>query len=89
MDIFNIKIEFDHDAFRQAVESCIAEKGKGYVCVIDGNVLTVKLKNGGEKILNDTHCAEYIASLIKDTDKTNIIGINAVSAPNGDIAGIH
>ena len=33
--------------------------------VIDGNVLTVKLKNGGEKILIDAHCCEYIASLIK------------------------
>ena len=39
MDIFNIKLEFDHEALRQAIEQCVAEKGKGYVCVVDGTVL--------------------------------------------------
>lgn len=38
MNIFNIKIEFDHDVFRQAIEKCVADKDKGYVCVVDGTV---------------------------------------------------
>lgn len=45
MNIFNIKIEFDHDAFRQAIEKCAADKDKGYVCVVDGNVLTMAQKD--------------------------------------------
>ncbi|MBO4339275.1 MAG: PolC-type DNA polymerase III [Clostridia bacterium] len=34
--------------------------------VVDGNTLTIKLKNGGEKIINDAKCPEYIASLISE-----------------------
>lgn len=39
MDIFNIKLEYNHQILRQAVERCVAEEGKGYVCVVDGTVL--------------------------------------------------
>ena len=39
MDIFNIKLEFDKDAFRHTIERCVEERGKGYVCVVDGTVL--------------------------------------------------
>lgn len=45
MQIFNIKIEFDHNAFRKAIEKCVADKDKGYVCVVDGNVLTMVQKD--------------------------------------------
>ena len=45
MNIFNIKLEFDHQAFRQAIERCIADNDKGYVCVVDGNVLTMAQKD--------------------------------------------
>lgn len=45
MDIFNIRIEFDHDAFRKTVEDCAKKKGKGYVCVVDANVLTMAQDN--------------------------------------------
>ena len=41
MDIFNIKLEFNHDVFRQIIENCIKNKDKGYVCVVDANVLTM------------------------------------------------
>lgn len=41
MDIFNIRIEFDHDVFRQAIADCRDKKEKGYVCVVDGNVISM------------------------------------------------
>lgn len=41
MDIFNIKLEFNHEVFRQEIENCVKDKGKGYVCVVDANVLTM------------------------------------------------
>lgn len=45
MDIFNIKLEFNHDTFRQCVEQCVLQNGKGYVCVVDGNVLYTTVKD--------------------------------------------
>lgn len=45
MDIFNISIEFDHDAFRKTIEDCAKKKVKGYVCVVDANVLTMAHDN--------------------------------------------
>ena len=45
MDIFNIRIEFDHDAFRNIIEGCAKNKEKGYVCVVDANVLTMAQDN--------------------------------------------
>lgn len=45
MDIFNIRIEFDHDVFRKTIEDCVKNKGKGYVCVVDANVLTMAHDN--------------------------------------------
>lgn len=41
MNIFNIKIEFDRGKCQKAFEDCIKEKQKGYVCVVDFNVLTI------------------------------------------------
>ena len=45
MEIFNIKLEFNHNTFRKTIEQCVAEKGKGYVCVVDGNVLSVTCRD--------------------------------------------
>ncbi len=45
MDIFNIRIEFDHDVFRKTIEDCAKKKSKGYVCVVDANVLTMAHDN--------------------------------------------
>lgn len=45
MDIFNIRIEFDHDIFRNTIEKCAKKNGKGYVCVVDANVLTMAQDN--------------------------------------------
>jgi len=56
MDIFNIKIEFDHDAFRQAIMNCRDRKEKGYVCVVDGNVISMAQENEEyRKIVRDSY----------------------------------
>ena len=45
MDIFNIHIEFDSKVFCKAVEDYIAKKQKAYICVVDGNVITMAQKD--------------------------------------------
>ena len=45
MDIFNIHIEFDSKVFCKTVEDYIAKKQKAYVCVVDGNVITMAQKD--------------------------------------------
>ena len=45
MDIFNIHIEFDSKVFCKTVENYIAKKQKAYVCVVDGNVITMAQKD--------------------------------------------
>lgn len=45
MDVFNIRIEFDHDKFRQVITDAKKNGKKGYVCVVDFNVLTMTHKN--------------------------------------------
>ena len=45
MDVFNIKIEFKQQVFRDTVEQYIREKKKAYVCVVDANVITIAQKN--------------------------------------------
>lgn len=42
---FNVNFEFDVSKIHQIVEKHIKENQKGYVCVIDGNVLTHSYKN--------------------------------------------
>lgn len=81
MDIFNIKIEFNHDVFRQAVEQCIAENGKGYVCVIDGNVLTMTHKDADyrnvvKSALVNTCDSSYIAKMASDIYDKRFISLN-------------
>ena len=45
MQVFNINIEFNPDFFRRTIEEHIQNKEKGYVCVVDGNVIAVAQKN--------------------------------------------
>ena len=45
MDIFNIHIEFDSKIFCKTVDNYIAKKQKAYVCVVDGNVITMAQKD--------------------------------------------
>lgn len=45
MDVFNIQIEFDSQVFRDTIEKHIRKKEKAYVCVVDGNVITIAQKD--------------------------------------------
>ena len=45
MDVFNIKIEFDSQVFRDTIERHIREQKKAYVCVVDANVITIAQKD--------------------------------------------
>jgi len=38
---FNIFLEFDHKVFYRFIEDAIKKRNKGYVCVVDANVLTL------------------------------------------------
>lgn len=42
---FNIFIEFDHNKFNSIIEDTIKNGEKGYVCIVDGNVLAHSTKN--------------------------------------------
>lgn len=54
MNVFNLKIEFDPQFFRDTIERHIREHEKAYVCVVDANVLTIAQKNlAYREILND------------------------------------
>ena len=71
MNIFNIKLEFNHDTFRNTIEKCVSEKGKGYVCVVDGNVLSVTCKDPEyqkmvRNALVNTCDSSYIAKMAGD-----------------------
>lgn len=53
-EYFNILLEFDHVKFHSKIEEYIINKQKGFVCVIDANVLAIAQKNRAyNKILND------------------------------------
>lgn len=45
MKVFNINIEFDHGIFRQKIADAKKNGKKGYVCMVDFNVLTMTHKN--------------------------------------------
>jgi N-acetylglucosaminyldiphosphoundecaprenol N-acetyl-beta-D-mannosaminyltransferase len=42
---FNVFLEFDRTKLNAIVEKTITEKGKGYVCVVDGNVLAIATRD--------------------------------------------
>ncbi|WP_334111652.1 WecB/TagA/CpsF family glycosyltransferase [Paucihalobacter sp.] len=42
---FNVKLEFDCDKVDQIIHDAIINNGKGYVCSVDGNVLSVANTN--------------------------------------------
>jgi len=52
---FNVNFEFDKLKIHRTVEKHILEKRKGYVCVVDGNVLTHSYKDSNyNQILNSS-----------------------------------
>lgn len=42
---FNVSLEFDQLLLKQKIETHILENKKGYVCIVDANVLTIAQKN--------------------------------------------
>lgn len=81
MDIFNIKLEFDHDAFKHAVNNCIEEKGKGYVCVVDGNVLSqAQFDESYNKVISgclvNTCDSSFVAIMANHVYKTHYTSLN-------------
>lgn len=54
MKVFGIKLEFNKQRVTETISSTIVKKQKGYVCVVDGNVLaTAYKKEPYRKIIND------------------------------------
>lgn len=52
-EYFEIKLEFDKNEIVKRINSAIESKNKGYVCVVDGNVLAIAHKqNEYKKIIN-------------------------------------
>lgn len=81
MNVFNIHLEFDHDKFRNTVDKAIAEKKAGYVCVVDGNVLSqTHMKPWYREIVRgafvNTCDGGYIAKMFNDIYGTNYKAFN-------------
>jgi N-acetylglucosaminyldiphosphoundecaprenol N-acetyl-beta-D-mannosaminyltransferase len=52
-EYFNVLLEFDHEKFYRTIEDIIQGKDKGYVCVVDANVLTMAQSDlSYRKVLN-------------------------------------
>lgn len=69
---FNIKLEFDKHKIFNTIEQTIVSESKGYVCVVDGNVLATankdkeyqKIINGGLVNICDGSSIALLASII-------------------------
>lgn len=52
---FNIFLEFDHQIFNITIENAIKSKTKGYICMVDGNVLRMAQENiSYQNVLNNS-----------------------------------
>lgn len=81
MDIFNIHLEFDHDKFRNKINEAIAKKNAGYVCVVDGNVLSQTHMNAWYRQIVkgafvNTCDGGFIAKMCNDIYHTNYRAFN-------------
>lgn len=45
MEIFNIRLEFDPKVIDETIETCIRERRKASVCVVDANVIAIAQKD--------------------------------------------
>lgn len=68
---FNISLEFNHSLLRETIESTISNNEKGYVCIVDANVLTIAHKN-------ENYCAVLNSSLINSCDGSSIAMIAGI-----------
>ena len=62
---FNVALEFDHSRLRQIIENTIAKNDKGYVCIVDANVLTIAQKN-------ENYCSVLNQSMVNSCDGSSI-----------------
>lgn len=62
---FNIFLEFDRDEFNDAIVTTIEKQSKGYVCVVDGNVLATSTKN-------EKYCEIINGALVNSCDGSSI-----------------
>ena len=74
-------MEFNHEKFRYMIEKCIVKKNKGYICVVDGNVLsqTYLYPNYGNVVRNafvNTCDSGYIAKMANDIYGTKYTSFN-------------
>lgn len=79
---FNVKLEFDKERIDSAIQTTIAEKGKGYVCSVESNNLTVanqspeflKVVNGSLINICDGSVIAKILSIIHKQNFNSYIG---------------
>lgn len=81
MKVFNVKIEFDKKVFQKLIKQCVEKQSKGYVCVIDANVLTMAQKDIiYRNIINSAYVntcdGSSIASMVNMIYKTNYRAYN-------------
>lgn len=81
MNIFNIHLEFNHENFRNMIEKYINKKNKGYVCVVDGNVLSQTYLNPNfrdvvKNAFINTCDSGYIATMANDIYGTKYTSFN-------------
>jgi N-acetylglucosaminyldiphosphoundecaprenol N-acetyl-beta-D-mannosaminyltransferase len=62
---FGINLEFDPNKIHQLIAKAISDNQKGYVCVVDGNVLTIAQKN-------QVYCTIINNSLVNTCDGSSI-----------------
>ena len=81
MEVFGIKIEFEHDLFRSRIAECRDRKEKGYVCVVDANVITMTRHDEAyRKLVRDSYVntcdGSSIASMVNKIYGTNYRAFN-------------
>jgi N-acetylglucosaminyldiphosphoundecaprenol N-acetyl-beta-D-mannosaminyltransferase len=55
MQYFNVNLEFNHSNIHRIINECASKRKKGYICVVDANVLTIAQKNRNYRnILNSS-----------------------------------
>ena len=62
---FSVALEFDHSRLREVIEDTITNSGKGYVCIVDANVLTIAQKN-------ENYCNVLNQSIVNSCDGSSI-----------------
>lgn len=81
MNVFGLHIEFNSDVFDNTVFTLIKKRGKGYVCVIDANVLTMSRRDRNyQNVINaayvNTCDGSSIASMVNIIYKTHYKAYN-------------